>query len=125
MLDVSLQPGKYQVTLTANDGRGGVTSDGGLVEIQADKPPTLSLSLSPDTINVNNHKMVAITAMITVADACDPAPSVELLSITSSDPDNGAGDADTPNDIQEANVGTNDREFSVRAGTAECPVTRR
>ena len=60
MLDVSLQPGKYQVTLTANDGRGGVTSDGGLVEIQADKPPTLSLSLSPDTINVNgsSHKCV-------------------------------------------------------------------
>ena len=69
----------------------------------------------PERNHVNNHKMMAITAMITVADACDPAPSVELLSITSSDPDNGAGDADTPNDIQEANVGTNDREFSVRA----------
>jgi hypothetical protein len=86
-----------------------------LVEIQADEPPTLSLSLSPDTINANNHKMVAITAMITVADACDPAPSLKLLSVTSSDPDNGTGDADTPNDIQDANVGTDDREFSVRA----------
>ena len=110
---VSLPLGAYQVTLTVDDGRGGVVIDGGLVEIQADKPPTLSLYLSPDTINANNHKMVAITAMITVADACDAdAPGVELLSITSSDPDNGTGDADTPNDIH---VGTDDREFSVRA----------
>ena len=118
-LDVPLHPGIYQVTLTANDLKGGINSADGLVDIQADKPPTLSLSLSPDTINANNHKMVAITAMITVADACDAArdaaPGVELLSITSSDPDNGTGDADTPNDIQDADVGTDDRGFSVRA----------
>ena len=63
--------------------------------------------------------MVTITAMITVADACDVNdPMVTLRSITSSDPDNGTGDADTPNDIQDANVGTDDQEFSVRAERA-------
>ena len=44
-LDVLLHPGIYQVTLTANDPRGGISSADGLVEIQADKPPTLSLPL--------------------------------------------------------------------------------
>ena len=117
LLDVRLHPGIYQVTLTADDDKGGITSAVGLVEIQADTtPPTLSLSLSPDVINANHHKMVAIMAMIEVDDACDPM--VTLLSITSSDPDNGTGDADTPNDIQDANVGTDDRSFSVRAERA-------
>ena len=117
-LDVRLHPGIYQVTLTADDDSGGITRAVGLVEIQDTTPPTLSLSLSPDMINANNHKMVAIMAMLEVADACDAAPSVELLSITSSDPDNDTGDADTPNDIQDAGFGTDDRSFSVRAERA-------
>ena len=117
-LNVLLAPGQYRVTLTADDYRGGITSAAGLVTILADTPPTLSLSLSPDMINANNHKMVPINATITVHDACDVDPRVTLLSITSSDPDNGTGDADTPNDIQDADVGTDDRLFSVRAERA-------
>ena len=60
LLDVRLHPGIYQVTLTADDDSGGITSAVGLVDIQADEPPTLSLSLSPDTINANNHKMFQV-----------------------------------------------------------------
>ena len=114
-----LAPGQYRVTLTADDHRGGTTSAVGLIEIQADTtPPMLSLSLSPDVINANNHKMTAITATITVDDACDVDPMVTLLSITSSDPDDSAGDGDTPNDIQDTAFGTYDRLFSVRAERA-------
>ena len=114
-LDVLLQPGTYQVTVTADDGNGGVQSDGGLVRIIADTtPPTLVVSVSPSVINANNHKMVAITATVTsLDDACDPNPTVTLLSITSNESDNGAGD--TANDIQGADVGTDDRSFSLRA----------
>ena len=119
VLDVFLPPGTYQVTLTADDGREGVRSGGGVVTIVADTTaPTLGLSLSPAMINENNHKLVAITAMIEVADACDTGPSVALTSIVSNEPDNGTGDGDTANDIQGAVVGTDDRSFFVRAERA-------
>jgi hypothetical protein len=54
-------------------------------------------------------------ATIAVGDACDAKPSVRLVSITSSEPDNGLGDGDTPDDIQGAAFGTDDREFQLRA----------
>jgi hypothetical protein len=41
--------------------------------------------------------------------------SVVLTSITSNEPDNGLGDGDTANDIQDAAIGTNDTGFSLRA----------
>lgn len=39
----------------------------------------------------------------------------QLLSITSSEPDNGGGDGDQPNDIQNAALGTDDRAFDLRS----------
>ena len=48
-------------------------------------------------------------------DICDPSPVVQLLSITSNEPDNGLGDGDQPNDIQGASFGTDDRQFLLRS----------
>jgi hypothetical protein len=40
---------------------------------------------------------------------------VQLVSITSNEPDNGTGDGDTTGDIQGASVGTADGTFALRA----------
>lgn len=76
-------------------------------------PPTLSITLSPATLWPPNDKLVSVTAAITVKDNYDPAPEIKLESITASE----ALDA---KDIQGAQFGTDDRQFSLaakRAGT--------
>ena len=77
--------------------------------------PSLHVTLTPTSLWPANHKMVRITATVNFADSCGPAPSVVLTSITSSQPDNGQGDGDTANDIQDAQIGTFDRSFLLRA----------
>lgn len=51
----------------------------------------------------------------TASDVCDPSPSVRLVSVTSSEPDDGLGDGDTEGDIQSADFGTEDRSIELRA----------
>lgn len=62
--------------------------------------------------------MVGITATVVSADICDPSPTIVLTSITSDEPDNGKGDGNTANDIQDAAIGTEDLAFSLRAERA-------
>lgn len=85
------------------------------VEIQFTKvdvaPPTLSITLSPSTIWPPNDKLVPVTASITVKDDYDPQPEIKLESITSSE-SLAAGD------IQVAQLGTDDRQFSLTAKRA-------
>ena len=61
--------------------------------------PTLSVTVSPDSLWPPNHKYVTVNATVIAADNFDPDPTVTLVSVTSSEPDNGLGDGDTPNDI--------------------------
>lgn len=71
-------------------------------------PPTLSVTLSPAVIWPPNGKLVPVTANITVKDDYDPQPEIKLESITSSEmPASG--------DIQDATVGTDDRQFQLKA----------
>jgi hypothetical protein len=71
-------------------------------------PPTLSVALNPATLWPPDHKLVAVTADITVKDDYDPAPEVQLVSITA----NEALDRD---DVREAKPGTDSRKFLLRA----------
>lgn len=80
-----------------------------------DNPPSLEVSLSPRLLWPPNHRLVDVEATITVQDDVDPHPVVRLVSISSSEPGNGLGDGDTPNDIQGADTGTDDRQFQLRA----------
>lgn len=76
-------------------------------------PPSLTVSLSPNTLWPPNDKLVSVTAAITVKDDYDPAPEIKLESIT-------ASETLATNDIQGAQFGTDDRQFSLaakRAGT--------
>src|SRR5262245_26688130 len=77
--------------------------------------PNLSVSVSPAQLSLSNHKLFAITVTIVATDTCDASPVVRLVSITSSEPDNGLGDGDQPQDIQGAAFGTDDRQFLLRS----------
>ena len=63
-------------------------------------PPAVTVTVDRDVLWPPNHKLVEVCATVEVSDNCDPAPTVELLSVTSDEPDNGLGDGDTENDIQ-------------------------
>ncbi len=115
---VTLPLGTFKTTLTVDDGLGGTASDEVVITVRDTTPPMLSVALSSDTLWPPNHKLVPIAATVQVSDNCDPNPTVRLISITSNEPDNGLGDGDTANDIQDATTGTDDRSFSLRAERA-------
>ncbi len=84
--------------------------------IQIDKTaPILSLTLDVTNIKVPNHKLVPIHATLNYSDGLSGIDSVVLRSITSNEADNGLGDGNQSNDIQDALLGTEDVSFSVRA----------
>ena len=77
--------------------------------------PIVSVSLSPDVLAPPSHKLVPVAATVTATDDYDPNVTVKLVSVSSSEPDDGLGDGDTPGDIAGAAVGTDDRSFELRA----------
>lgn len=77
--------------------------------------PVVSVSLSPDVLAPPSHKLVPVAATVTATDDYDPNVTVKLVSVSSSEPDDGLGDGDTPGDIAGAAVGTDDRSFELRA----------
>jgi uncharacterized protein len=64
-------------------------------------PPSLTVSASPSVLRPPNHKYVKVTTDVQATDSVDPAPTVSLVSATSSEPDDVPGDADgaTTNDV--------------------------
>lgn len=77
--------------------------------------PTLACSVSPNTLWPPNHRMVAVTASVTVTDLTSGSAGFILTSVTSSEPDEGLGDGNFPNDIQGFIVGTSDTSGLLRA----------
>ena len=108
--------GDTVVTWTATDDDGNDNTATQTVTIVDTTPPDFELSVSPEILWPPNHKLVTINAQITVLpDVCNPDPTITLVSITSNEPDNGTGDGNTVNDIQGADLGTDDREFELRS----------
>ncbi len=112
---VTLALGSHTIELTVDDGKGGTDDDEVLINIVDTTPPSLTVALNPNVLWPPNHKMVAIHATVTISDAVDPNPTFVLTSIESNEPDNSLGDGDKPNDIQEADCGTPDLDFKLRA----------
>lgn len=73
--------------------------------------PTIAVSLTPDRLWPANHKYVDVTASLRAKDNLDTNPVVTLISVTSSEPDDGEDDGNTVDDI----VIVNDTTFKLRA----------
>jgi hypothetical protein len=115
IVNVTVPLGAHPFPLTVDDEHGSTASASVTITVRDTTPPTLSVLLSPNVLWPADHKMIPITAGIQMNDVCDANPRDVLLSIVSNEPDNGLGDGDTPNDIQGAALGTDDRSFLLRA----------
>jgi hypothetical protein len=107
--------GTTDVTWSATDPSNNTGTDVQQVIIEDTTPPTLDVSVNPTILWPANHRMVRIEATVVADDVCDPAPKIELVSITANEPDNSNGDGFTVDDVQGADFGTDDREFFLRA----------
>ena len=70
-------------------------------------PPNLTVTLSPNILR-KNEKLTPIIATITVKDDYDPQPEIKLESIT-------ANEVLEKEDIKGALIGTDDRQFMLKA----------
>ena len=111
--NLTSSPARLAVNVTATDACGTDVDNFAEAVIEDTTPPEIDVSVDPDTLWPPNHKMADITATVTATDNCG-GTSFVLTSITSSEPDNGLGDGDTADDIQDAELGTPDLEFSLR-----------
>lgn len=115
---VNLPLGAHTITLTVNDGNGGMDTDSVLVVVKDTTPPLLSVSVNPSVLWPPNHKMKLITPAITVSDICDSHPNVVLKSITMNESGNLAEDiqVDTKGRISlraERSGGGNGRVYTI------------
>jgi hypothetical protein len=92
-----LQEGPYAVRITG--------------ELVDTTPPDLTVSVTPNELWPPNHQYVTVRATVTATDDTDPNPMIELVSVTSNEPDNGVNDGNTVDDI----VIVSDLTFDLRA----------
>ncbi|MFO7654143.1 MAG: M12 family metallopeptidase [Candidatus Krumholzibacteriia bacterium] len=91
--------GSHEVRITITDICGLMDSCEAPVEVIDVTPPSILVEVDRDVLWPPNHKMVPITATVTVEDSCDPDPVIQLVSVTCNEPDNDGGDGDTTEDI--------------------------
>ncbi|MCM2535186.1 alpha/beta fold hydrolase [Neobacillus pocheonensis] len=103
------QEGQTKIDAVAyNNNR--LNSDAVTTNINIDKtPPTLSVSLDKNELWAPNHKLETVNAKVIANDSLSGVAKIELVSITSNEPDSGLGD------IQNASYGTFDTSFDLRA----------
>jgi hypothetical protein len=112
--DLTSSPAVLNLTVTGADACGHAGSDTVQVQVVDTTPPEIDVSVSPDLLWPPNHTMRNVTATVTATDNC-PGVNYVLSAVTSSEPDNGLGDGDTENDIQNAAIGTPDTSVDLRA----------
>jgi hypothetical protein len=115
--DVTLPLGANAIALRVTDSAGQTDTAETTIPVVDGDPPTLSVIASPPQLWPPNHRLVPVVVTLMADDLCDPAPSVALLSVTSSEPDDTAGDGDgsTTGDIADAELGLPDGEILLRA----------
>ena len=90
-------------------------SDSLYVVVSDPNAPHICACADPAVLWPPNHKMHDVQVRIRVYDTCDANPDVELLSVTSNEDDDGLGDGHTSDDVEGAVIGSDDRDFAVRA----------
>ncbi|HYV86051.1 MAG TPA: FG-GAP-like repeat-containing protein [Patescibacteria group bacterium] len=109
--------GTTPVVFTATDAAGHHTTCTTSVTVHDTLPPTLTLHTDPTTLWPPNHEMIPVHVSWEALDLCDGSATVSLVSVTSSEADDAAGNNDgaTTGDIQGAAAGTADSELLLRA----------
>ena len=107
--------GSTEVTCSAEDDSGNEGSCDFDVSVVDAVPPVIdSLSASPDTLWVANHKMVSVSVGVVVQDVCDAMPACRIVAVSSNEMANGKGDGSTSTDIDV----TGDLSVDLRAERA-------
>jgi hypothetical protein len=107
--------GTTTVTWSAVDASGHTAHATQRVAVVDGTAPQFSIEVSPSQLWPPNHQFVPVTVTVHLADACDDAPVVRLVSVTSSEDARAAGSGSTEVDIAGADIGTDDREIELRA----------
>jgi hypothetical protein len=109
--------GTTSVVFTARDGEGHTSTCTTRVTVHDTHAPALSVLADPSMLWPPNHNMVPVKLHLAAQDTCDPGVRIELVSATSSEPDDAPGisDGKTTQDIQEATIGTADTDILLRA----------
>jgi hypothetical protein len=104
--------GANAVTLTVADDKGATSTDTVTVTTVDTASPSMTVRMEPDVLAPANEQLRWVNAVIDVNDACDvETPSVQLLSITS----NGYLLDTRSGDLAQADFGTDDRAFQLKA----------
>ena len=91
--------GVTTVHCSASDAAGNVAMGTFKIGVVDTTPPIItSASASPATLWPPNHQMVNVTLTVTAVDLVDPAPVIQIVSVSSNQPINGTGDGDTAPD---------------------------
>ncbi len=116
-LSTILPLGATSVTLRVTDGDGMTGLASALATVVDTRPPALSLSASSTQLWPPNHRLVPVQVGWQATDTCDPAATVMLVSVTSSEPDDtpSGDDGNTTGDVADAALGTADGLVDLRA----------
>ena len=87
---IQLAPGTYTITLTVQDGRGGVSTDTVVVTVVDTMPPAIqSATANPSVLSPANHQLVPVTITVFAIDGCGGTVHCQIVSVTSSEPTSG------------------------------------
>lgn len=107
--------GDTDVTFRAVDPSGNVGTAVTRVHVIDDVPPQVILHVDPASAWPPHHGFLDVHVDVAVTDDCDSDPEIRLLSVVSSEAADGRGDGATSVDVADAEWGSADVDFRVRA----------
>ncbi len=112
--------GVTTATLTSTPDVGTPESDSATVTVEDTEPPVVRIKADPYYLWPPNHDLKEVEIQVRIRDRCSGQDdfAVELIDAKSNEADNGRGDGNTDNDIQGADIGTDDRNVRLRAERA-------